>query len=160
VFVGVSFTLMAIPMILLAPILGRLVDRRAPRLVGLLSMAAIIPGLLGYGFLGTPPLLAIAAVVHAVGIAALAPAAAALVAVGSPPQMVARGQGLLEAFGFIAAAVASFPSGWAYETIGRGSWFSALAAVAAGVFVVGWSVAGPPPSTEERSRQRTPTGSS
>ncbi len=143
VFVGASFTLMAIPMIGLAPVFGRLADRLTPTRVGRLAMLLVVPALLGYGWLEAPVLLAITGIVHAVGIAALAPAGAALVAAGSPLDMVARGQGLLEAVGFLAAAAASFPSGWAYETIGRTTWFAGMAALVVGLFAVGLSLGSP-----------------
>jgi hypothetical protein len=48
---------------------------------------------------------------------------------------------LLEAVGFLAAAATALPTGWAYETIGRASWFSGLSAVSVALFVIGWWLA-------------------
>jgi MFS family permease len=143
-FVGVSFTLIAIPLIFLGPRFGRLVDRKSPVLVAFIGIVLLLPALAGNGWLTVPVLLAVAGALIAAGGAALGPAGAALVARGSPPDMIARGQGLLEAFGFLAAAAAALPSGWAYETIGRGIWFSALAGLSALVFAVGWWLSRPP----------------
>ena len=141
VFVGLSFTLIAIPLVLLAPRFGRLTDRRSPTLVAIPGVLIVSAAVLGYGWLGAPLLLAGAALVHGVGTAALAPAGAALVAAGSPPDMMARGQGLMEAVGFIVAAAAAIPAGWAYETMGRGVWWTGIATVAWAVFVFGWWMA-------------------
>jgi MFS family permease len=138
VFVGGSFTLMALPLVLLATRFGRLVDQRTPMFVASFGILAVVPAVLGYGWLTAPVALVVAGIFHAVGSAALSPSAAALVAEGSPPDMVARGQGLLEAVGFLAAAAAAFPTGWAYETVGRGVWFTFLAAASVAVFAVGW----------------------
>lgn len=138
VFIGMSFTLLAIPLVSLATRFGRLVDQKSPVTVGAMGMVAIVPAVLGYGWLTAPLALALAGIVHSFGSAALAPASAALVAVGSPSNMVARGQGLLEAVGFLAAAAASLPAGWAYDTIGRGPWFAGLMALGIGLFMVGW----------------------
>ena len=107
-------------------------------LVAAIGMVAVAPAVLAYGWLGFPVALGAAGIVHATGSAALSPAAAALVAQGSPPGMVARGQGLLEAVGFLAAAAAALPTGWAYETIGRAPWFTMLSGLCAIAFGIGW----------------------
>jgi MFS family permease len=138
IFIGVSFTAMALPLVLLATRFGRLVDRKTPMLVASVGILAVAPAVLAYGWLGLPIALAAAGILHAAGSAALSPAAAALVAQGSPPDMVARGQGLLEAVGFLAAAAAALPTGWAYETIGRGAWFSLLSGLSVVMFAFGW----------------------
>lgn len=141
VFIGVTFTVMAVPLVLFATRFGRLVDRKSPVLVASLGMLAVAPAVVSYGLLTVPVALAAAGIIHAMGSAALSPAAAALVAQGSPPDMLARGQGLLEAVGFLAAAATALPTGWAYETIGRASWFSGLSAVSVALFVIGWWLA-------------------
>lgn len=138
VFIGGSFTLMALPLVFLAVAFGRLVDRRSSVLVASFGILAIAPAVLSYGWLTVPVALGAAGIMHAVGSSALSPAAAALVARGSPPDMVARGQGLLEAVGFLAAAAAALPTGWAYETIGRATWFSFLSVASVALFATGW----------------------
>lgn len=141
VFIGVSFTAMAVPLVLFAARFGRLVDRKSPVLVASFGMLAVAPAVVSYGLLTVPVALAAAGILHAMGSAALSPAAAALVAQGSPSDMLARGQGLLEAVGFLAAATTALPTGWAYETIGRATWFSGLSAVSVALFVIGWWLA-------------------
>jgi len=59
--------------------------------------------------------------------------------------MIARGQGLLEAVGFLAAAAFALPTGWAYETIGRATWFTGLSVVSLALFALGWRLARPQP---------------
>ena len=140
-FVGGSFTLMALPLVVFSVRFGRLVDRKSSALVASFGILAVAPAVLAYGWLNLPVALGAAGIVHAVGSSALSPAAAALVAKGSPPDMVARGQGLLEAVGFLAAAAAAVPSGWAYETIGRATWFSLMSFVSVAIFTAGWLLA-------------------
>jgi MFS family permease len=129
---------MALPLVLLATRFGRLADRKTPMLVASVGMLAVAPAVFAYGWLGLPIALGAAGIIHAAGSAALSPAAAALVAEGSPPDMIARGQGLLEAIGFLAAAAAALPTGWAYETIGRGTWFSLLSGLSVVMFAFAW----------------------
>jgi MFS family permease len=140
-FVGLSFTIIAGPLVFLATPFGRMVDRRSPMLVAGVGVVLLVPAFAAYGWLGAPIALALAGVVHAIGSAAIGPAGAALVAHGSPPDMVARGQGLLEAVGFLAAGAAALPSGWAYETIERSVWFPLLAGLFAVVFLLARRVA-------------------
>ena len=140
VFIGLSFTIIALPLIMLAPRFGRLVDRRSPTLVAFLGTLGVITAVSGYAILETPLLLASAAIVHGVGSAAIGPAAATMVSRGSPSEMTARGQAVLKAAGFLAAAVAAIPAGWAYETIGRGISWSVIGTVSAAFFLVGWQL--------------------
>ncbi|HSR14192.1 MAG TPA: MFS transporter, partial [Gemmatimonadales bacterium] len=142
-FVGLSFTLIAGPLIFLATPFGRLIDRRSPLPISALGMVLLLPAVAAYGRLGAPITLALAGVVHAAASAAIGPAGAALVARGSPPDMIARGQGLLEAVGFLAAAATALPSGWAYDTVGRGVWFGGLAGLLAVLFLVAWRLGRP-----------------
>ena len=141
VFIGGSFTLMALPLVFLAVRFGRLVDRKGSVLVASFGILVIAPAVVSYGWLNLPVALGAAGIVHAIGSSAISPAAAALVAEGSPPDMIARGQGLLEAVGFLAAAAFALPTGWAYETIGRATWFTGLAVVSVALFALGWRLA-------------------
>jgi len=143
VLVGLSFLLIAVPIIVLAARFGRLVDRRSPGLVAAIGTAFLLMALVGYGWLRPPLLLVCIVLLHGFGASAVAPAGAALVARGSPPDMLARGQGLLEAVGFLVAAGSAFFSGWAYEALGRGVLWTGIATVAFALFAAGWWVARP-----------------
>jgi DHA1 family multidrug resistance protein-like MFS transporter len=144
-FIGGSFTLMALPLVFLAARFGRLVDRKSSVLVASFGILAMAPAVLALGWLNAPVALGAAGFVMAIGSSAISPAAAALVAEGSPPDMIARGQGLLEAVGFLAAAAAALPTGWAYETIGRATWFTGLSAVTIALFAIGRRLSRRPP---------------
>jgi len=144
-FVGGSFTLMAVPLVFLATRFGRLVDEKSSLSIATFGILAMAPGVLALGWLNAPIALGAAGVVMATGSSAISPAAAALVAEGSPPDMIARGQGLLEAVGFLAAAAAALPTGWAYETIGRATWFTGLSMVTIALFAVGRHLSRRPP---------------
>ncbi|MFW2340341.1 MAG: hypothetical protein ACN4GK_09850, partial [Acidimicrobiia bacterium] len=141
VFIGGSFTLMAAPLVFLSVRFGRLVDRKGSVLIASFGILAIAPAVVSYGWLNAPLALGAAGIIHAVGSSAISPAAAALVAEGSPPDMIARGQGLLEAVGFLAAAAFALPTGWAYETIGRATWFTGISAASLALFATGWWLA-------------------
>lgn len=134
-FIGASYSLALASTILFAPRFGRLADRRSPIFVAQIGLIAVVLGLLGYGFLNMPSLLAGAALIHAFGCSALAPAAAALVVQGSPNH-IAQGQGVLRASAYLAAALFAFPSGWAYDHLGRPIWFGCLAVVSIGLTAV------------------------
>jgi DHA1 family multidrug resistance protein-like MFS transporter len=150
-FIGFSFGAAAVPLMVLAPGLGRLVDRRSAASVALPGLVVLLAAVTGYGMLETPGLLTAAGLLHGAGAAAIAPAGAALVAAGSPPDMIARGQGLMEAVGFVVAAAAALPAGWAYEAVGRGVMFGAVAALGAVLTAVGWFVGRREPSAAARS---------
>jgi len=134
-FVGVSLTLMVLPLAVLAPAGGRLSDRRDPRVVGLVGSVAILPLFALYGWLLAPIAIAVAGAMHSVLMAAVNPAAATAVARGSPVEFIARGQGMLDALGFIFSAIAAVAMGVMYGAYGPGVATTAMA-IAIGVLVV------------------------
>jgi predicted MFS family arabinose efflux permease len=142
-FIGVGFAVILLPLMVLSPVGGRLADRYRPLRVGLVAAACVVPVLLLYGWVTTLVGLLAAGAVHATLSAAIAPSAGAAVAEGSPRDQVAQGQGLLEAFGFLAAAVAAAGAGWLYGAVGATGLFTALAAGAL-VLVVAAFVVGRP----------------
>jgi len=139
-FIGLTFALVAVPMLLLTRVLGRLVDRRSPMSVAIPGVAVLLAGVSGYMWLGSPMLLAGAALLQGIGVAAVAPAGSALVAAGSPPDRIAQGQGLMEASGFAIAAAAALPSGVIYGAWGRGTLFGGMVGIGGLVAVAAWLV--------------------
>jgi len=138
-FIGVSLTMMVLPLAVLAPAGGRLSDRRDPRLVGLIGSMAIVPVFSLYGWLVAPIGIAFAGGVHSVLMAAVNPSAAVAVARGSPPEYIARGQGMLDALGFIFSAGAAMTMGFTYDRYGPGVSATTMAAAIAGlVFAAYW----------------------
>lgn len=134
-FIGVSLTVMVLPLAVLAPAGGRLSDRRDPRVVGLLGSVAILPLFAGYGWLMAPMAIAVAGAAHSVLMAAVNPAAATAVARGSPAEFIARGQGMLDALGFIFSAIAAVAMGFLYGAYGPRTAATAMA-IAIGVLVL------------------------
>jgi hypothetical protein len=60
-------------------------------LIASFGILAIAPAVVSYGWLNAPLALGAAGIIHAIGSSAISPAAAALVAEGSPPDMIAGG---------------------------------------------------------------------
>ena len=138
-FIGVSLTMMVLPLAVLAPAGGRLSDRRDPRVVGLVGSEVILPVFALYGWLVAPIAIAVAGAVHSVLMAAVNPAAATAVARGSPPEFIARGQGMLDALGFIFSAIAAVVMGFTYDLYGPGISATTMAIAIGGlVFAAYW----------------------
>ncbi len=136
-FIGTSFALLLVPLVVVAPFGGRLADRHDPRRVALAALIFVVPLTFLYGRIATPVGLAAIGAIHSVGSGIIGPAAAAAVAAGSPKGAIARGQGLLEAFGFLSAAAAAFASGALYGAIGAGPLFALVAAGLIGYMIMG-----------------------
>lgn len=151
-FIGVSLTMMVLPLAVLAPAGGRLSDRRDPRLVGLIGSMAIVPVFSLYGWLAAPTAIAFAGAVHSVLMAAVNPAAATAVARGSPPEFIARGQGMLDALGFIFSAAAAVTMGFTYDRYGPEVSATTMAIAIAGLVFAAYWVS----RTELRARSTTP----
>jgi MFS family permease len=134
-FIGISLTIMVLPLAVLAPAGGRISDRRDPRVVGVVGSIAIVPIFALYGWLVAPVAIAVAGGVHSVLMAAVNPAAATAVARGSPPEFIARGQGMLDALGFIFSAVAAVAMGVMYGAFGPQVSATAMA-IAVGALVL------------------------
>jgi MFS family permease len=128
-FIGISFTLIVLPLAFLAPLGGRLADRTDPRVVGIAASIAIVPVFSSYGWLEAPMVIAAAGAIHSALMAGVNPAAAASVARGSPPEFVARGQGALDASGYVFAAVAAGLTGVLYGSLGPGWSITIVAAI-------------------------------
>ena len=147
-WIGVSFTVILLPFILLVPIGGRLADRYSPVRIGLIGVLLLVPIVYMYGVLtGLVGLVALG-VVQTAATALISPSAGAAVVLGSPPERLAQGQGLLAAFGFMSAAVGAAGAGWAYGALGASGLFgltSGAILVLVGVtFLVGRSTSDVP----------------
>jgi len=127
-WIGLTFALFGLPMMIMSPFAGRLVDRHGPiRFAAVGGLVICIAGVV-YG-LSTEPLVPSAmASVEGIAEAFLMPALYALVAFGSPSGRSSTAQGIFGAVGTIGLIVATLSSGWLWE-IGRAWPF--------GFFVVG-----------------------
>jgi MFS family permease len=138
VLVGVTLSLFTVPMIFLAPTGGRYAQRYGPLRVAAFSIAVATICTLSYGVLPLWPLL-IVSVVHAIADSFTMPANQVAVAVSSPPEHVAAGQGLLGAVGVAVAGIVGIAAGGMYGELGRGPLFIATAAAMA--LFLAWAVA-------------------
>jgi MFS family permease len=134
-----SFTLsfFTVPMIFLAPMGGRYAQRYGPLRVAGFSIAVATLCTLAYGFLPLWPLL-IVSVVHAIADSFTMPANQVAVAISSPAEHVAAGQGLLGAVGVAVAGLVGVIAGGVYGELGRGPLFAGTA-VTMGLFLA-WAI--------------------
>jgi MFS family permease len=106
--IGFTFAMFGLPVLVLSPIAGRIVDRRGS--LAFIILGSLLPAVTGilYTFLSDPVLAVPLILVEATGFAFLNPALYAVVAANSPPGRSSTAQGLFGAagtLGFIAASL-------------------------------------------------------
>ena len=116
--IGITLSLFTIPMILFASKGGRLAQSRGPLKVMSVSIVVAAGCTAVYGF-GPLWVLIVASGVHAVADAYTLPGNQVAVALASPSDQIATGQGLLGATGLAVAALAALGGAAVYETYGR-----------------------------------------
>lgn len=138
-WVGMTFVLFGLPMMLVAPFAGRLVDRLGSiRFIAWSGVLIVITGIL-YS-LGTEPVFPSTVVpVEAIAEAFMTPALFALVAVGSPVGRSSTAQGIFGAVGTIGIIVATLAAGVLWEH-GRSWPFLFFVAGASICLVVGLAI--------------------
>ena len=109
--IGLTFAMFGLPILILSPWAGRLVDRRGP--YGFIILGAILPTIVGILYTRlTDPTLAIPLILtESTGFALLTPALYAVVAANSPPGRSSTAQGVFGAAGTIGFIVASLVAG-------------------------------------------------
>lgn len=110
-FVGVTFAMFALPILVLSPFAGRLIDRRGPfvfLVVG--SLGAVVTSLL-YTIVLDLPLIALIVVFEGAGWALVSPALYAIVARGTPAGRSSTAQGIYGASGTLANIAAAVLAG-------------------------------------------------
>jgi MFS family permease len=114
--IGLTFAMFGLPVLLLSPFAGRLVDRRGSR--AFIIVGSILPALMGIAYTRiTDPTWAIPLIlVEATGFAMLNPALYAVVAANSPPGRSSTAQGIFGAAGTVGFIVASLIAGVLAET--------------------------------------------
>jgi MFS transporter, DHA1 family, multidrug resistance protein len=123
-WVGVTFVLFAVPEMIVAPIAGRLVDRKGP--IGFIvgSSAVIIFSGVVYAFATEPVVPSLIVPLEAAATAAMTPALFSMVARGSPAGRSSTAQGLYGAVTTLAIVVASVVAGALFEAdIAYPFWF-------------------------------------
>jgi MFS transporter, DHA1 family, multidrug resistance protein len=131
--IGVSFSLFTIPMIVLAPIGGRMAQRRGPMRVVVFSIFLATLCTLTYGFVPLWAMLVVS-LVHACADAFTMPGNQIAVAIASPPDQLAAGQGLLGSAGLLVAGAMGVIGGELYDNAGR-KWLFSLTAGGMAVFL-------------------------
>ncbi len=132
--IGVTFSVFTIPMIPLAPIGGKLAQRRGPMNVVVFSIFVAMLCTLSYGFLPLW-LVLVVSLVHACADSFTMPGNQVAVAMASPPDQLATGQGLLGSTGLLVAGLMGVIGGSVYDSLGR-AWLFSLTAAAMAVFLV------------------------
>jgi DHA1 family multidrug resistance protein-like MFS transporter len=113
--IGLTFAMFGLPVLVLSPIAGRLVDQRGP--LFFLVLGSILPAITGILYtLMTDPVVAVPLIlVEATGFALLSPALYAVVAANSPPARSSTAQGWYGAAGTLGFIVASLATGFLME---------------------------------------------
>ncbi|CAB4340285.1 unannotated protein [freshwater metagenome] len=124
--IGVTLSVFTIPMIVFAPMGGALAQRIGPIRVVTVSITVAAIATCLYGFLPLWLLVVISGI-HAIADAYTMPANQVAVAVSSPPDQLAAGQGLLGATGLAIAAASALIGSAVYDSYGRGSIFAGTA---------------------------------
>jgi MFS family permease len=139
--IGLTFATFGLPVLLISPVAGRLVDRRGA--LALIVVGSILPAVTGvlYTFLTDPALAVPLILVESTGVALLAPALYVIVAANSPPGRSSTAQGLFGAAGTLGVILASLISG-ALAEISILYPFYLFAAVMIGCLIVGLLVGG------------------
>ncbi len=138
--IGLSLTLYGAPFIVLAPIGGRLAERRGPLLAGAVGLMMADLFMASYGFVPSPVVITLLGVGEACVQSVAVPAGYAFVASAFPEERAATGQGLFGGAGTAAAGLSAVLGASLYAPLGAGVVFAggaavsvALAALALGV---------------------------
>jgi MFS family permease len=109
--IGLTFAMFGLPILVLSPMAGRLVDRRGS--FGFIVLGSILPAIVGFLYTRlTDPTLAIPLIlVESTGFALLNPALYSVVAANSPPGRSSTAQGIFGAAGTVGFIVASLVAG-------------------------------------------------
>ena len=109
--IGLTFAMFGLPILVLSPFAGRLVDRRGS--FAFIVVGSILPAVTGFLYtrLVDPNLAIPLILVEATGFALLNPALYAVVAANSPPGRSSTAQGLFGAAGTVGFIVASLVAG-------------------------------------------------
>lgn len=109
--IGLTFAMFGLPVLLLSPFAGRLVDRRGSR--AFIVVGSILPAVMGLAYtrIADPFLAVPLIIIEATGFAMLNPALYAVVAANSPTGRSSTAQGIFGAAGTVGFIVASLIAG-------------------------------------------------
>jgi DHA1 family multidrug resistance protein-like MFS transporter len=109
--IGASWTLFAIPFVVVSPLAGWLADHRDRRTLVIVASATSIGFCVAYPFLPSPSWLLGLGVFEAIGVAAAMPAAQSLLADAAPADAAGRAQGLFASVTTACVAVTALVAG-------------------------------------------------
>ncbi len=109
--IGLTFAMFGLPILILSPVVGRLVDRRGP--FPFIVVGSVLPAVVGFLYtrLEEPVLSIPLILMEATGFALLIPALYAVVAANSPPGRSSTAQGIFGAAGTVGFIIASLVAG-------------------------------------------------
>jgi DHA1 family multidrug resistance protein-like MFS transporter len=122
--IGLTLSIFTLPMIVFAPKGGALAQSRGPLRVVTVSILVAAACTVAYG-IAPLWLLIVVSGVHAVADAFTMPGNQVAVAIASPPDQIASGQGLLGATGLAVAGLAALIGAGLYDAFGRTTVFTA-----------------------------------
>lgn len=125
--IGFSLLAFGIPMSALSPVGGRLADRFGGMRTATVSMVATVPIMVAYGRIEAFWGLLAVVFVHAICDATTSPGAQLAVSRAAPAADAAAAQGILEAAGFLMAALAAVAAAPIYERHGADALFTGAA---------------------------------
>jgi MFS family permease len=129
--IGLTLSLFTAPMIVLAPLGGRLSQSKGPMRVASFSIAAATLCTFSYGVLPSLWMLLLVSMLHAFADSFTMPANQVATAMAGSIQDASSSQGLLGATGLAAAGLSGLISGYAYEHFGRAALFTGAAGIMA-----------------------------
>jgi MFS family permease len=146
--IGLTLSAFTIPMIFLAPIGGRVAQRRGPLRTVAVSIGVATLCTFSYGAFDVLWVLLLFSLVHAVADSFTMPGNQVAVAIAAPRHRLAAAQGLLGATGLATAGMVGLAAGAIYEHAGAFVLFSGTAVVMAtcliGALVLGRDLLTPP----------------
>ena len=128
-FIGLSLSLFGVPFMLLAPVGGRLAERRGPLLATAVTLVIADAFMASYGLVPSPVVIAVIGVAEACAQAVAVPGGYAAVARVFSDDRAATGQGWFSAAGTAAAGLAAVLGAPAYGAFGPGAVFAGGAVV-------------------------------
>lgn len=127
--IGVTLTIIVLPMIVLAPTGGRLAQQHGPLRVAGLGVLLAVPCVVAYGFVSSLLVLAIVATLQGAGDAITFPATQVGAALAADEDQLAAAQGLLSATLQLVAGTVALAAGATYEAWGPKPLFISAAAL-------------------------------
>jgi MFS family permease len=141
--IGVTITIFALPMIVMAPIGGRLAQRHGGVRTALLGLCLALPCMFSYGFLGSILALSIVATLQGFFDAVTFPSVQVAIAFASPKEQLAAAQGLLGAVELAAAGTMALIAAAVYDAGGATPTFLLTTGVMLATALLGAALAGP-----------------